>query len=183
MTPTNPPLQSSDAFARLFEQHHMAVFRFIFGLSGGTLHEVEDLTAETFMRAWKARERFDGDLKYALAWLLTIARNLVIDTARRRKFRQGEQFISDIDEYQQLFLKELSESTEAQVLRHEQVKLLMHQLSYLSSERRELLILRYILGWPVKDIATHLGMVENTVSVYLHRALEKIRNNWPGSEI
>jgi DNA-directed RNA polymerase specialized sigma24 family protein len=46
-----------------------------------------------------------------------------------------------------------------------------------------LLILRYILGWQVKQIAAHLGMVENTASVYLHRAIEQIRRDWPAEDL
>ena len=183
MTPINHPLQKTETFALLFEQHHLTVFRFIYGLSGGTLHNVEDLTAETFMRAWKARCRFEGDQRAALGWLLTIARNLVIDSARRNKIRQDEQLIADLDECQQLFPDPTSESAEGQVLRREQIGILFLQLTNLPSERREMLVLRYILGWSVKEVASHLGMLENTVSVYLHRAIEQLRRDWPGEDL
>ena len=183
MTQINHPLQNTEAFAQLFEQNHLTVFRFIYGLSGGTLHDVEDLTAETFMRAWKARGSFEGDQRAALGWLLTIARNLVIDATRRNKIRQVEQLTSDLDECQQLLPYLPSESAEGQALRHEQVGILFRQLAKLPSERRELLVLRYILGWSVKEIASHMGMLENTVSVYLRRAIEQLRSNWPGEAL
>jgi RNA polymerase sigma-70 factor (ECF subfamily) len=183
MTQTNRPLQDPVIFAQLFEQHHLAVFRFIYGLSGGPLPEVEDLTAETFLRAWKARRRFEGEQHAAIGWLLTIARHLVIDAARRRKSHHGEQLFSELDDYQQLIPMELSDSTEKQVLHQEQVGLLLRQLSSLPTDRRELLVLRYILGWQVKEIAAHMGMLENTVSVYLRRSIEQIRAHWPGENL
>jgi RNA polymerase sigma-70 factor (ECF subfamily) len=183
MTLPDHPLQDSTTFTHLFEQHHVTIFRFIYGLSGGTLHEVEDLTAETFLRAWKARERYEGDYQSAIGWLLTIARHLVIDTARRKKVRKYELSISDLNEWQNLFPDLLSDSAEGQAIRREQLRVLLNQLSTLSTERRELLVLRYILGWQVKQIAAHLGMVENTVSVYLHRTLAQIRESWPGEDL
>jgi len=54
-------------------------------MTGGLVQEVEDLTAETFFRTWKKRAQFRGSEQAALGWLLTIARNLVFDTHRRKK--------------------------------------------------------------------------------------------------
>jgi RNA polymerase sigma-70 factor (ECF subfamily) len=183
MPPTTRPLQDPAAFTELFEQHHLAVFRFIFGLSGGALHEVEDLTAETFLRAWRSRQRFEGDINSALGWLLTIARHLVIDASRRKKVRKHEQFIVDLDDWQAFYLLEQDESVENQAIRHEQISQLLRNLNNLPAARRELLILRYILGWQVKQIAAHLGILENTASVYLHRAIEQIRREWPSEDL
>jgi RNA polymerase sigma-70 factor (ECF subfamily) len=183
MTHSTHPLQDSAAFTKLFEQHHLAVFRFIYALSGGSLHEVEDLTAETFLRAWKSRQRFEGDLNSALGWLLTIARHLVIDAARRNKVRKVDQSIADLDEWQVLYPQGHVVSVENQAIHRERVAVLLGELRNLPADRRELLILRYILGWQVKQIAAHLGMVENTASVYLHRALEQIRRDWPTEDL
>ena len=80
-------------------------------------------------------------------------------------------------------LKDILDSAENQAIQREQVALLFGKLSNLPTERRELLVLRYILGWQVKQIAAHLGMVENTVSVYLHRAIEQIRRDWPSEDL
>jgi hypothetical protein len=62
---------NADAFARLYEQTYLRIFRYIYGLSGGPLQEAEDLTAETYERAWKRRQRFTGDEQAALGWLLS----------------------------------------------------------------------------------------------------------------
>jgi len=182
MTPTTHPLQDPAAFTELFEKHHLAVFRFIFGLSGGSIHEVEDLTADTFLRAWKSRQRYEGDLNSALGWLLTIARHLVIDAARRKKVRKHEQLIADLDEWQTLSPFEQIPSVETSTIRREQVSQIHQILCKLPPERREILVLRYILGWQVKQIAAHMGILENTVSVYIRRAIEQIRREWPAEE-
>lgn len=183
MTDTIHPLQDSAAFTQLFNDHHLAVFRYIFALSGGTLQEVEDLAAETFLRAWRSRHQFEGDNKSAIGWLLTIARHLVIDAARRKKIRQIDTTVADIDEWQGLNSQVDSANVETQAIQHEQTAVLLGKLSNLPADRRELLVLRYILGWQVKQIAAHLGMVENTASVYLRRAVEQIRRDWPSEDL
>ncbi len=81
------PFHSAAAFAELYAHAHLPVYRFLYGLHGGSVEDVEDLTAETFMRAWQARDRFDGDPSAALGWLLKIARRLTIDAHRRRNVR------------------------------------------------------------------------------------------------
>lgn len=72
-------------FAVMYEHNRLSVFRYIYSLIGGSSDDAEDLTAEIFIRAWKARHRFEGDVDSAVGWLLGIARRLVIDDYRRKK--------------------------------------------------------------------------------------------------
>jgi RNA polymerase sigma-70 factor (ECF subfamily) len=174
------PLQDSAVFSQLFERTHGIVYRFIFGLQGGPGHEVEDLAAETYLRAWKSRANFQGDDQAALSWLFTIARRLVIDSARRYKVRFNEMSFAESEEWLDQQPQSRGESPEGQILRHEQFSILWNQLHRLPIERRELLVLRYMLGWQVKEIATHLNIAENTASVYIRRTLEQLRQDWPG---
>src|SRR5690606_41536800 len=76
------PYSNPAAFSRLFDETHRIVFRYVYGLLGGPRQDVEDITADTFLKAWSACDRFDGDVEYAVSWLLTVARNLVIDRSR-----------------------------------------------------------------------------------------------------
>lgn len=173
------PLEEPEAFNQLFEHAHTFVFRFIYALQGGPRQEVEDLTAETFMRAWKARRRFEGDRQAATGWLLQIARNLVIDAHRRRQAHGEADFLDDMG---QIYIPTNRENEpEVRIIREEQFKVLWSQLQELSPEHREMVVLRYILGWQVKSIASHLDMEENTVSVNLRRILMRLRRDWPGS--
>lgn len=55
------PLAAPSAFRKLYERNRLPVFRYVYGLTGGPQEEAEDLTAETFLRAWKARHDFQGD--------------------------------------------------------------------------------------------------------------------------
>ena len=79
------PIIRSDTFASFYNETYLSVFRYIYGLTGGPPAEVEDLTAETYMRAWKSRDGYRGEADLVIGWVLRIARNLVIDSYRRDK--------------------------------------------------------------------------------------------------
>ena len=162
-----------DAFTRLYEATYLIVFRYVYGLSGGPLEEAEDLTAETYARAWKTHQSFNGDQQAALSWLLRIARNLAIDLSRRRKVRE-------IDESIPIELLEDSNlAPELDVITREQITILWRLLGTLSEDVREMVVLRYMLGWQIKQIATHIGASENNVSVTIRRALKSLQRDWP----
>lgn len=169
-------IPNADVFSRLYEGTHLIVFRYIYGLSGGPLQEVEDLTAETYARAWNARHRFAGDEQAALGWLLQIARNLVIDLSRRRQSRAVDENIS-IE-----LLVDPSQIPETDVITREQIAILWKMLGMLNTDVREMLVLRYMLGWQVRQIAKHLGINENTVTVTIKRALKSLQRDWPQSQ-
>jgi RNA polymerase sigma-70 factor, ECF subfamily len=151
---------------------HLSVFRYVYGLSGGPQQEVEDLTAETYARAWKTRQRFNGDDRAALGWLLRIAKNLIIDLSRRRKVRDVDEEV-DIE-----LLVDANQLPELDVIACEQIATLWRMLKSLPEDTREMLILRYMLGWQVKQVANHLRTSENNVSVTIRRALQRLQRDW-----
>jgi RNA polymerase sigma-70 factor (ECF subfamily) len=166
-------IPNAEVFTRLYEETYLFVFRYVYGLSGGPLQEAEDLTAETYTRAWKTCQGFTGDRQAALGWLLRIARNLAIDLARRRKVR-------DVDENTTVeFLADGGVAPEADIMTREQINILWRMLGTLPEDVREMLVLRYMLGWQVKQVALHLGTSENNVSVTIRRALKGLQRDWP----
>ena len=81
-----------------------------------------------------------------------------------------------------LFSKELPSSDlgpELQSETLEQQRILWDSIQALPEQHREMIVLRYMLGWRVKDIAKQLDINENTVSVNLRRILARIRRDWP----
>ena len=161
-------ISSRSAFSRLYESTRLPVFRYIYGLTGGPLPVVEDLVAETFLKAWKARHGFEGEPQAAIGWLIRIARRLVIDDYRREKVRRLHEPA-----------EELPASPEQNAVEADQRRILQSLLMELTQDSRELLTLRYMLGWKVNEIARHLGWTEDNVSVTIHRLLAKLRQEWP----
>src|SRR4030042_4086796 len=178
MLASRSPLQDSESFSDLFAHTHLIIFRFIYGLHGGPLEEVEDLTSDTYSRAWKGRNQFSGDEHDALCWLFTIARHLVIDTHRKNKNHPYNTMEKFDDTTLDAMFSSSELTPEDQATKHEQFTHLWEILQGIHDDRREMLVLRYILGWRVKQIAKFLNMEENTVSVYIRRSLEQIRHDW-----
>jgi len=176
MAEQNLSLQNATRFSQFYESCHLVVFRYIYGMTGGPIQEVEDLTAETFFRAWNKRSQFQGSQRAAVGWLLTIARNLVFDAHRRRKTHPEEELEENWDDH--FFFTQ--PNPEANIEEHEQFRILWQLIQGLSHELREILILRYVLGWQVKEIARWTNSNENAISVSLYRAIKKIQQNWPG---
>jgi RNA polymerase sigma-70 factor (ECF subfamily) len=177
MTGPSFSLQNVQDFDYLYSQTYLSIYRFIFGLYGGPTEEVEDMTAETYYRAWKSRSHFKGSEEAATAWLFKIARNLVIDAYRRRKNRPNSEMVPD--NYYDTQLEDFRNNPENEAITSEQIQILLSILSSIPIEKRDLIVLRYILGWPVKRIANHYGLLENTVTVKIRRTLTLIRRNWP----
>jgi RNA polymerase sigma-70 factor (ECF subfamily) len=165
---SNSAIASPASFRALYELNRLPVFRYIYALTGGAQDDAEDLTAETFLRAWKARHQFVGEMDSAIGWLLGIAKRLVIDDYRRT-VRAARHLSTDVD----------TESTPEQMaLLDEQQKFLLGLVIDLPDEQREMIVLRYFLGWRVTAIAQYMGASENKVSVGLHRTLSKLRERW-----
>ena len=164
----NSSIASPASFRALYERNRLPVFRYVYALTGGTQDDAEDLTAETFLRAWKARHQFQGEMDSAISWLIGIAKRLVIDEYRRTT-RASRDFLTDL----------ASASTpEQSAVQDEQETILFRLVADLPDEQREIIILRYLLGWRVNDIARHIGASENKISVSLHRTLSKLREKW-----
>jgi RNA polymerase sigma-70 factor, ECF subfamily len=178
MSTNQPPLQDNESFSNLFARTQLIIFRYIYGLHGGPIEDVEDLTCDTFLRAWQKWRNFSGDDHNALCWLFTIARHLVIDSKRRKTSHIEDKTIDLDDQVLDAIISSEQRTPEETLYQQEQFIHLWNLVQELPSEARELLVLRYILGWQVKQIAEYLNMEENTVSVYIHRNLERIRQNW-----
>lgn len=167
------PFSTPADFSGLYQRTHLAVFRYLFGLTGGSQGDAEDLTAETFLRAWKARDSYHGEESMAIGWLLKIARRLMIDAYRRNKTHPEAQ---DIDPTEIASDKSNPEET---ALDGENRVILLRLLRSLADGPREMLVLRYLLGWQVQQIAAQLDLPENTVSVTIRRSLKRLRLEWP----
>jgi RNA polymerase sigma-70 factor (ECF subfamily) len=157
------------AFSEMYERNRLPVFRYIYSLMGGPSDDAEDLTAETFIRAWKARHTFEKDSDSAIGWLIRIAKRLVIDDHRRKAVRKTASLHSDI---------KTETTTEEEILMLQQKQELLNLLKELPTDQREILVLRYMLGWKVNKIAAHMGLSENHVSVIIYRTLAELREQW-----
>lgn len=71
----------------LYDEHAGPVLGYVLRLTGGHRQRAEDVVQETMLRAWRHPEAAFPAKGSLRPWLLTVARNIVIDHARARKAR------------------------------------------------------------------------------------------------
>lgn len=134
------------------------------------LGDHEDLMQETYARVLRARRK--GQLTSVKAFLFTVARNLALDTFRRRHAVVHEAVTDEVH------LPLLEETGDAGVaLEHSQrQELLIEAVASLPDRCREVLMLRYLDGMSYKDIGDRLGISPHTVKVHKVRGMRACTN-------
>jgi RNA polymerase sigma-70 factor (ECF subfamily) len=143
------------------------VFAFLSRMLGRGPH-IEDLAQEVFIRAYRSLPRFDlhGSARTS-TWLLTVARNVAIDARRKRRLP-----VAPLSE-DAMAVTEGTPETER--TRLELGRALEQAASELSDDHREVFVLAEIHGLEMNEIATILGVPENTVKTRLFRARAHLR--------
>jgi RNA polymerase sigma-70 factor (ECF subfamily) len=136
----------------------------------GDTADVEDLTARTFEKAWRARQRYRHDVAGFATWLLTIARNVAIDHVR------GYQRYQPLDVA--AAVPSLDDTPEQQALRHSEAQRLAALLATLPPRQRELIAMKYGADMSNRAIARATGLSESNVGTILHRAVDTLRVRW-----
>ncbi len=150
----------------LFEHHAEKVYRFALSLSRD-VHQAEDLTQETFLRAWRSRESLKEPSREK-AWLFQILVNLWRDGHRKKKLDQTE--FDDFDP------QDPHLSPEQLAVDSEQKRMIFAAMSKLPDQQRNVLHLRVVEQLSICEIADVLGSSSNAVKASLSVARKKIRN-------
>jgi RNA polymerase sigma-70 factor (TIGR02960 family) len=180
-------------FSGLAERHrrelHVHCYRML-----GSFEDAEDAVQETFLRAWRRRETFEGRSTFR-AWLYRIATNACLDLLekKRPKAAAGGEVVW-LQPYPDRLLDELladdADEPEAVAVAQETIELAyLVAVQHLAPRPRAVLILRDVLGWPAKDVAELLGDSVHSVNSALQRAragmrqhLPSERQDWTGGE-
>jgi len=145
-------------FAALYERHARDVYRFSLYLSGD-FALAEDVTAETFARAWVARERIRvGSVK---AYLLMIARNLYRDATRRR---------AETSLAENLEIADRGPGPEVSAQARDELQRVLSALRQIPDHEREVLLMATVEGLTHQAIALALDLSVAAVKVRVHRA-------------
>ena len=122
----------------------------------------EEAVQETFLRAWRAGDRFDPEIGSLRTWLFAILRNVVIDFARARAIRPAvadggiEPSVEPLDD----------------ALLAWQVEEAMRRIG---DEHRRILLETYYRGRPYAEVAEELGVPEGTVKSRVYYGLRALR--------
>ena len=154
------------SFDELYVRHAPDVFRFALYLSGDW-HEAEDITSETFVRAWSATVPIrTATVK---GYLLTIARNLFLQGLPRKSRHAA------LDDQ----LRDPRASTDARAEQNSELQAVLAGLQRLPEGDRAALVMRVVDELPYEEIARALQISLSAAKTRVHRArlaLAGIRN-------
>ena len=155
-----------DQFERLYEEHAQPLLAFLVYRTGNR-GVAEDVLADTFERALRARRRFDPRKSSEKTWLYSIALNLLRDQARR----QGAETRA-LERAVPVPAGDQAPSLEAIADRDS----LARAMTSLTDEERESVALRYGADLTLPEIARLTGEKQTTVEGRVYRALRKLRD-------
>jgi RNA polymerase sigma-70 factor, ECF subfamily len=156
------------ARGELFDRYHAVLYRYAVARLG-TPADAEDAVAETFLAALKALPRFRWQGVPFEAWLFRIAASKVVDLGRRRQRAAVPIDAAGLDP--------MDESADPgdRIDRAEQQAELAAALDALPATQRDVLVLRFLLGHSVQEVAWALGRTEGAVKQLQVRALANVR--------
>jgi RNA polymerase sigma factor (sigma-70 family) len=163
----------AEAFGRLYEEHVWNVYGF-FGYRVGSRQEAEDLTQATFENALKAFHRFDDRRASFQTWVMTIARNLLIDHYRGDR-SSHHQPIGDSAEAEAALGKAAAHEHDLGIAPD-----LEAALGGLGARERELIALRFGGDMTTQQIAELTDLSVANVQQILSRSLRRLRAELEG---
>jgi RNA polymerase sigma factor (sigma-70 family) len=169
-----PRIGSDPDLLEAFYREHHATVRAFFARRVDDPHQVADLTADTFLAAMTAAERYRPELGRPVAWLTGIARNAIADSVRRRARRlRAERRI----EGRRLLDDDATARIEERIAAERHTRALYAGLALLPGRDRALMELVAVDGLPVVEAAAQLGMKPGTARVRLHRSRARLQQH------
>lgn len=172
---------NDDAFGKLVDAYGARILTHLYRLTRSRA-DAEDLTQETFIRAYRYLNRVDADRPFK-NWIYRVATNIGLN-ALRSKRRRGE--IVSLDSYDRepilrdAFVSKVetgSERVERNELRHA----LGAAMEHLPRRSAALVHLHYYEGMTIREASGIVGLSENAGKVALHRARRQLRE-WLASD-
>lgn len=150
--------------------YYPEIYKFLRVLTGERT-TAEDLSQDVMEKAWKYLNSLK-DVEKAKSWLFRIARNEANTCYKKACRRDSYELISpDIKEWS----GETQQDALAYLVQTEENSLLMEALRKLEKKYSQIIILRYISGLEIKEIAYILDINYNTARTYLHRGLQLLK--------
>ena len=154
------------AFAELYDRHVVRVYRHIYYLVGDA-SVAEDLTAQTFLKAWEAIDRYKERGAPIVAWLLRISHNLTVSYLRSRR---------DHSELDEAYVDQKRSGNPEEVLEQTtDEKSVRDAVLRLRDEQRQVIMLRFVEELDYREVAAMIGKSVPAVRVIQHRALGNLR--------
>lgn len=162
------------AFAKLYDAYVDRVSRYIY-FRVSEESDMEDLVSQVFLKAWENLERYKTGNSPFIAWLYTIARNLVIDHYRMKK--------DTLPLEEALALPSDLEMPDDTAQTRFDLEAMRDALQRLSKDQQQVLILKYIAGLPNEGIAKIMNKQEGTIRGLQMRGLQTLAKYMKAQEL
>lgn len=162
--------KGEDLVRQLYAEHGRSLLAYATRLTGDRA-AAEDVVQETLVRAWKHADDLENGKGSVRGWLLTVARNIIVDKARARSSRP----------------QEVEEPAESPAVQRDHAQTVVDSMAVLgamdglSAEHREVLVEIYYRGRTVAEAAESLGIAPGTVKSRSYYALRALRTVMSGT--
>ena len=176
--PPSPPtalLGNDDGLRSAYAAYGNELFRFA-RRSLADEQLAEEAVQETFVRGWRAADRFDERLGSLRTWLFAILRNVVIDLSRAEASRPPH--VALLGRRGHVTVEEDGEAGRDGVGQFDQVLTVWQveeALRHLGDDHRRVLVEVHLKGRPLRDVAADLGIPLGTVKSRTYYALRALR--------
>ncbi len=157
--------------AELIELYQHRLLRYLVYLTGNR-DLAEDLFQETWLRVLERGSQYDGRARFD-TWLFAIARNLMLDHARKRVLKSLDEPVSE-DRERTLEIASEDPSPFEDFLLRENAARVSEALLQLNATAREVLVLRFHEDLPLEEIASVTRAPLSTVKSRLYRGMSAL---------
>ncbi|WP_246142645.1 sigma-70 family RNA polymerase sigma factor [Nocardioides rubriscoriae] len=164
-----PTLTVDDGVRAAYAAHGAEIYRLAVRGLGDTC-AAQDVVQETFLRAWRAWDRYDASRASLRTWLFEIARNVVIDAQRARTARPWLRGLSDHESLEQS-APGVTDGLETLMRR----VLVEEALRRLGDDHRRAIEETYLADRSYPEVAAELGIPESTLRSRVFYGLKALR--------
>ena len=154
------------AYALLVEQFEAPLYRFFY-CSHRDHHLAQDQTAETFAQLVQSIRGIRGGADQLRGYVFATARHVRLRRFRERKFPSAR-LVADLD------IAESKPSPLAVAADREQLERVLDAISQLEDPLPDVLLLRFVEGWSIEEVAQALALPVGTVKSHIHRSRTRL---------
>jgi len=162
----------AEAFGQLYDHYVTLVHRYVCNRIGDRA-TAEDVTSETFVRALRRIDSLSFQGRDVGAWLVTIARNIVLDHVKSSRYRL-EVATADMRDADRA-----TDGPEDAVVAHLTNHELLACVQQLGNEQQECIVLRFVHGLSVAETAEIMGKKDGAIKALQHRAVRRLAGLLP----
>lgn len=157
-----------EEFKKLYKLYGEKIYKYMLYLTKNE-HIAEELLQETFLRAMKNIDKFNGR-SFVSTWLFGISKNIYLEYIRGKKKNEH------LDIQTQMNFLKSEDTVHFNIIENEKLKEIFESIDKLEEPYKEVIVLRGLNNLSYKEIAEIMGRKESWVRVIVHRGRLKLKD-------